>query len=181
MDDSTADSMADSRNWLRDGLRDLSDCAGDAAMEDRILRASRRLGRKRFAVGTALAVAVAALSVPVVTAAADRSGPARPAAPARPAGTPATDCPTPDTLLAALRDSPGFLGQQHVPRTASVHDVVCAGRYAVARADPADGDVRVLFGRRLPEEDWLPLQAGTADLCEGFVLDATVKSRLPGC
>jgi len=184
---------------LREGLSDLAERAGWIDLNDRVLRKSRRMARRRR-IATALAVAAAvAAAVPVALlyrgsaphtatvgdAAPGAGRPASASATATPstpgsAGSDPTGCPvTATTLLATL---PGaYLGGTDVGHPTGLSEVTCYGRYATAYPEPRVGQIRILFGYQLPDRTWLALNAGITGLCESYLLDGSTSSHLPGC
>lgn len=196
---------------LRQGLADLADGAGWTDLNDRVLRASNRLAWRRRVVTSLAAVAVvAAVAVPVALAAQDRSdrggpvaGPPPSSSPGPSAGRSATPSTTPSaspsanrsatsgppavtgcpvsakTLFAALNGA--YVGGADIGKPTGVSNVACFGRYATAKPVPAAGSIRILFGYELPERRWVALTAGTRGMCDSYVLDGAISSRLPGC
>lgn len=193
---------------LRAGLADLAEGAGWTDMQDRVARASRRMAiRRRVAMSVAAAALVVA-AVPVVLMSRPSSNPSDhlgdPASPTetvtpspstssgRPSSTPSsasasasndrepTGCPvSAATLLAALPNA--YLGGTDVGHLTGLSEVTCYKRYATALPVPPVGSVRILFGYALPERTWIALNAGPAGMCDRYVLDGAVSSRLPGC
>ncbi|GAA0924959.1 hypothetical protein [Virgisporangium aurantiacum] len=192
---------------LRAGLSDLAEGAGWTDMEDRVARASRRMAiRRRVAMSVAAAALVVA-AVPVVLMSrsspnppdhlGDPASPTETATPApstssgRPSSTPSsasasasndretTGCPvSAATLLATLPNAHLGTDFGHPTR---LSEVTCYKRYATALPVPPVGSVRILFGYTLPERTWIALNAGPAGMCDRYVLDEAISSRLPGC
>jgi hypothetical protein len=178
-------------------------------MQDRVARASRRMAiRRRVAMSVAAAALVVA-AVPVVLMSRPSPNPSdhlgNPASPTgtvtpssstsngHPSSTPssasasssssndreATGCPvSAATLLAALPSA--YLGTD-VGHPTGLSEVTCYKRYATALPVPPVGSVRILFGYTLPERTWIALNAGPAGMCDRYVLDGAISSRLPGC
>jgi hypothetical protein len=194
---------------LRDGLSDLAEGAGWTDMQDRVQRASRRMAiRRRIAMSVAAAALVAA-AVPVALMSrspdpsdhlADPASPIETVTPSpgtssvSPSGHPSTPsssvpsstgggeptgCPvSAAALLAALSNSRVATDVGH---PTGLTEVTCYKRYATAVPAPRAGSVRILFGYTLPERTWIALTAGTAGMCDRYILDGAISSRLPGC
>jgi hypothetical protein len=105
---------------------------------------------------------------------------------ASPPGSPRASvnpCPVSErTLLKALKDSE--IGRAGGSPTKLIN-IKCYKGYAMARdgSPPGPGErANFLFGFKSPQNVWVPLNVGTDDLCQRFVLDRTTRQHLgDGC
>lgn len=100
-------------------------------------------------------------------------------APPGPKTGPVDPCPVSErTLIKALKDTE--IGREEGNPTKLIK-IKCYRGYAVAQngAPLPDRDPGwVLFGFKRPQNVWVPLSAGSADFCNGYVLDASTRDRL---
>jgi hypothetical protein len=102
------------------------------------------------------------------------------------AGSPvasADPCPVSEgTLLKALKGTD--IGRAGGSPTKLIN-IKCYKGYAMARdgGSPGPGErAYFLFGFKSPQDVWVPLNVGTDDLCQRFVLDRTTREHLgEGC
>jgi hypothetical protein len=108
------------------------------------------------------------------------AGPSATAAPT-PVASPPDPCPVSDTtLVKAIQGTDvGSRGgnPKHFVR------IWCYHGYAVGREEPqpATDSAYFLFGYKRPENRWIPLNLGSAGICDGYVLDSDVRNHLGAC
>jgi hypothetical protein len=150
-----------------------------------------------FVIGAALALSACGASrsgegapapgqapVPVVAPSPTGSAAPAPSSPpvASPPGSPKASvdpCPVSErTLLKALAGADaGRRGGSPTKLTG----IKCYKGYAMARdgGPPGPGErAYFLFGFRQPQNAWIPLNAGTADVCDRYVLDRSIREHL---